>query len=367
MSSPHETNTNGPSTDTQLTRIILKGDSYQRGLQYGRAFKDYLPRFYDYFVGRTPADVLTTEYRGILEELEQTTNSHFPQLLQEIKGWSDGARLPHDMCRILAFHNEVRYVVRPGCANVAVTRGPDGPWLARNCDLFLTDRSWQVMKVSMCDDTHCHAGLGYLGLPGIAGVNRAGLAVGGASMPAGPPETHTGLPNMQYYLIATQDTVEHCCQQASDIGHIGKGVNLTLVDSTGSAVVLEMGAGQLHIRQPDHSGLLVATNHSASGEITPPDRPGIKEYLDSSHSRYDRLHDIVGGARPQDRTIELARRALADHHGRWTVCEHVPDGFNTIHSTVVIPRKHKSEIHLCWGYPCKGTFEIIRPFEDHTN
>jgi len=200
----------GPATPTKLPHITLRGNSYQRGCQYGRDFREYLGRFYDWFIGRDPKEVLTREYRTVLEGMEEVTSRQMPQLLEELKGWSDGSGLEYNRCRLLGFHNEIKSVLRPGCSNVIVTRGPDGPWLAKNTDLFENERSWMVMVTCNCDDAFSHAGVNYLGLPFGGTVNSAGLVIGGSSLPADPPAEPKGFPNLNHYMTLTQSTVAGC-------------------------------------------------------------------------------------------------------------------------------------------------------------
>ena len=97
----------GPATVEYLPKITLKGNSYERGVQYGKHFGPYLEKFYYWFVKKEPKEVLTEKYRAVLEQMEAMTAEHFPQLLEQAKGWSDGAKIDYDKCRILVFHNEI--------------------------------------------------------------------------------------------------------------------------------------------------------------------------------------------------------------------------------------------------------------------
>jgi len=359
----------GPSTVSKMARITLTGNSYQRGGQYGKAFARHLEGFYAWFVKKRPADLLTTEYVRVLQQLEETTAKYFPQLLEEIKGWSDGAKLPYELCRIMAFHNHLKSIVRPGCSNLLVTSGPEGPWLARNCDLAEVERSWQIARTCLCDGCWSYTAVCYLGLPGGAGVNEAGLVTGGASMGAASPAVLERMPRLPYYLLATQDCVSKCCTVIEELGHVGKGIHLPLLDASGDAVAVELAGGRFHMRRPNELGILAATNHSPSGQFrmpspapdADPDKVAKEcdrylDLLDSSWARYSRLMEIACSAPLEARTPELGKRALADHQGRHTVCQHVPGGFHTTYSMVLSPGKEHSRAQLCWGYPCTGGF-----------
>lgn len=349
----------GPASPAFLPEVTLRGDSYQRGLQYGRQFADQLEGFYHWFVCREPADLLTPEYRGVLEDMEQAAARHFPQLLEWVRGCSDGARLSSEKCRIMAFHNEIKNVLRPGCSNILVTQGGQGAWLGRNCDLFEAERPWQVRITCRADDCHSHAGVTYLGLPLGAGVNGAGLALGGASLPSLPPETLAGMPNLSAYLLWTRGSTEDCIRRVEALGFFGKGANLAILDADGAGAVLELGGGRRVVRRPGSEGFLVATNHSASGEIPAP--PSLDpDRIENSRTRYARLTAILSEASPADRTPALGRRALADHEGAWPVCPSTAGGPQTIYSTVIRPgAEGSSRGWLCWGRPCERPY---RPF-----
>ena len=352
----------GPATAADCPRVTLKGNSYQRGLQYGKAFRDHLPLFYDWFVKRPPEELLSGEYKAVIEQLEATTHEHFPLLFEELKGWADGSGLTYDHCRLLAFHNDVRPLLHPGCSNVLVTSGPEGPWLARTCDLSEEERGWQLVRICHCDDCHSYVGTTYLGLATALGVNDAGLAVGGSSCSSGAPSRIEGLANSALYMLAMQDSVSGCCRFAEEVGFTGKGANVALLDSTGDAAVIEYGGGTLAIRRPHETGVMAATNFSVSGKAKP--SAGVLSLMANSRCRYDRLLEVVGGAPWEERTTELAQRALGDREAEHPVCQKIEGGYHTIYATVAKPAGRGSELRFCWGYPSERPFEPIRPFDE---
>lgn len=351
-----------PSTEMAMATITLSGTAYQRGVQYGRAFARQLPEFYRWFVQREPRDVLTAAYRTILEEMEAVTATHFPLLLDEIKGWSDGARLPYEYCRLLAFHNDVADVMAMHCSNVIVRNGPAGPWLARNCDLFADERGWQVARVARCDDCYSHVATGYLGLPVLMGVNSAGLAIGGSSLPVKVETRRAGLPNYASYLLATCPTVRAACETFAAVPFSGKGTHFALLDASGDAAAVQAGAGGWHLRQDDGSGCLVVTNHAPVAGLPMDDDPALAPYLENSTARYERLAERLANTPVAARTPELGERLLADHGRPISVCQHLPGGFNTIYAFVIQPRPQgRSTIRLCWGNPCRNAFAGVAP------
>ena len=348
----------GPATIKDCPRITLKGNSYQRGLQYGRAFRDHLPVFYDWFVKSAPEELLSGEYEAVIEQLETTAHEHFPLLFDELKGWADGSGLTYDQCRLLAFHNDVRPLLQPGCSNVLVTSGPEGPWLARTCDLFEEERSWQVVRVCHCDDCHSYVGTTYLGLATAIGVNDAGLVVGGSSCSSVAPAKVEGLANSALYILAMQASVQVCCRFAKEVGFTGKGANTAVLDGTGDAAVIEYGGGTLAIRRPGETRVMAVTNFSVSGKAEP--SQGVLDLMENSRCRYDRLLEIVGGASWQERTTGLAQRALGDREAEHPVCQRIPGSYHTIYATVAKPAGRNSELQFCWGYPDERPFETIR-------
>lgn len=335
---------------------MLKGNSYERGVQYGKRFGSYLEKFYYWFVKTEPSELLTAEYRAALGKMEAMTAVHFPELLEQTRGWSDGAKLQYDRCRIMVFHNEIKNVLPPQCSNILVTNGGEGPWLARNCDLLEGERSWQVQITSHCDDCHSHTGVTYVGLPQTTGLNRAGLAVGGSSMPSEKRATLEGMPNIASYLLWTQKSVVDCGNRIRELGHLGKGMNLTLLDASGDGAVLALAGGEQRIYRPGEQGFLIATNHSIDGSIPVPG--GFDpEYVENSRARHARLTEIFSATSAQDRTPELGRKALGDMDGKWPVCEHVAGGFHTIYSWVACPGLDAPGMDLCWGYPCCNPYK----------
>ncbi len=347
----------GPATREHCPRIILRGNAYQRGFQYGKAFKAYLPIFYEWFVQRPPADVLTAEYRAVLEGLEATVRRYYPQLFDEIRGRADGSGLGYDACRILAFHNDVRPLLKNGCSNCLTTGGPDGPWLARTCDLFEAERSWQVLVIALSDDSLSYAGMTYLGMMSLLGVNSAGLAVGGASSDSSAAPAAGGLAAASLIMLATLKKTADCCRLARQEGLTGKGANYPCLDASGDAAVIECAPGIMAVRRPDRSGFLATTNHSQTGKITP--SAYALSILDNSKTRYDNLCAEVGQVASERRTVELAKRVFAGHQGEHHVCQHQLDGYHTIYSWIIQPGRERSVMHFAWGYPCEMRHERI--------
>ncbi len=355
----------GPSSNKEMARIVIRGNSYERGVQYGRELKRYLQDFYYWFVKAEPRDVLTCEYCAALEKTEETTYKYFPQLIEQIKGWSDGAEMEYDKCRILAFHNDIKRLGY-GCSNVAVTECADGAWIGRNCDLFENERSWQIFVKAYCDDCYSYAGTGYVGLPGSIGVNCEGLAIGGASLPPVKPicNMENGLGNYVYYLLLTRDSVENSRKAIETIPNFCGGIHILMLDSRGACLAAELGGGQLYFREPDENGVLIATSHSVTGKMKLSDTfagntKAVRDKIENSKARYARLTELISNVAAENRTVELARKALGDHCGKWPVCRHEPNGFHTIYSWIIQPGRGRSRMYLCWGYPCSNAYELI--------
>jgi hypothetical protein len=337
------------ATLQHVPELTVAGDTYTRARQYGKALGPQLSAFYDWFVKAEPEAVMTTEYRRILADVEAVVADVFPQLFDTARGWADGAGMPYDKCRLLVFHNEIKRAIRMGCSNVIALDGPQGPWMARNCDLYADEREWQVMVHNHCDDCYDYAGVHYLGLPVSLGANQAGLVIGGSSLPAKSPPGREVFPNFAGYLLQQHASVAECMTTIQAMGHLGTG-HLALLDASGDAAAVEFGNGTYHVRRADERGYLVVTNHSPSGVIQLPDNFS-PVYIENSRCRYDRLCERLAATPPSARTTAFGWSLLADRDGTWPVCEQVPDGFHTIHSFVASPGLTRSEQQWCWGYP----------------
>ena len=350
MTIPNRNELHGTATLDHLPEVTLKGNTYQRGVQYGKAVGKDLEKFYYWFVQAEPADVITDEYKRVLQAAQDTAAAHYPLLLEQIRGWADGSGIGSTKCELLAFHNEIRRALRPGCSNIICLNGPDGPWLARNCDLFENERSWQIHQIHQADDCYSHSGTGYLGLPGVQGLNSGGLAIGGSSLPAARSNAPAVFANLTGYLLMMHNTVAGCLEAYARFSNAAQG-HMALLDATGDAAAVEAGAGKIHIRRPDASGYLAVTNHSPSGEIPlPPDfLQNSPIYDENSRCRYDRICEMMEDTAAEQRTPDLAWRILSDRNARWPICEKVDKGFHTIHSFVAVPSRKTAEYH--WGYP----------------
>ena len=352
----------GPATTNFMPTIILKGNSYERGVQYGRHFREYLEKFYYWFVKKEPKDVIVGDYKKALEIMETVTAEHMPLLLEEIKGWSDGAKLEYDKCRLMFFHNEIYNVIPPHCSNILVSQGAGKSWLGRNCDLYEDERSWQILLINHCDDCYSYAGGTYLGLPLSVGVNETGLVIGGSSIPSEHEfgenaNASSGMPNLLSLFLQTQNSVEGCCETVKKLGHLGKSVNVPILDRSGKGVNLVLANGKFDVIAPDDD-FIIATNHSLDGSVKPPKTQNPDEKA-CSIARNERLTEIFSSVDPHERTPELGKKALGDSQGTWPVCEHVENGFHTTYSSIIRPGTEKVEMDFCWGYPCRNSYEPV--------
>ena len=330
-----------------MHQVELCGSYEQMGHQQGRPLRQ---------IGLTfpPPDQKMLRFAKLCEEI---VGQHAPGFLDEMRGLAKAAGLDYGtlMTMILTIPFEPQDVPVPSCTVLAVLpeRTKDGrPIVGRNYDFFY-DISAEPATTYRIYPERRYASLGNcdIWVGRDDGLNEAGLFVGMAR------SFLPGLkPGLAFWLIVRLlldrcATVEEGLELIQNVPH-AQSYTYLLADRSGKSVVVEPSIEAIELRYPQ-DGLLVMTNHAVcpawAGKeaFVPPD----------SHSRYNRLRELLGGNQLID--VETVKQALRDHEG--LVCSHgahFPDRqFGTIWSVVGHPGERQLEIAA--GYPCQAEYRTV--------
>ena len=161
-----------------MLHIETSGSWREMGRALAEAFPDQLREFIELF---TP-DVARGQVPNIAPTLREMTQQHAPELLDETAGMAEVLDLPADglLCyRMFVDANALR--PRQGCSVFMVDDAPEGPLLARTCDIEPETHANQICQIRRPDDGMATITLTYVGLVSSIGMNEAGLGLAGAS------------------------------------------------------------------------------------------------------------------------------------------------------------------------------------------
>jgi predicted choloylglycine hydrolase len=326
-----------------MHQVELRGSYEEMGRQQGRPLKQ---------IGLTfpPPEPKTLRFA---KQCEEIVSQYAPELLNEMRGLAEGARLEYDtlMTMILTAPFEPQDV--PSCTVLAVApeRTADGhPIVGRNYDFFY-DISEEPATTYRTYPEGRYASLGNcdIWVGREDGLNEAGLFVGLARyfMP--------GLQSGLTFWLIVRLLLDHCAtvdeglELLHNVPHAASWTYL-LADCSGKAAVVEPTVEGVEVRYPQ-DGLLVMTNHAVC-----PAWAGRESFVPpDSHPRYDRLHELLGEGVVDD---EAVKQALRDHEG--LVCSHQEvDGRRLGTLWSVVGRPGQRQLDIAAGSPCQAVYKTV--------
>jgi len=333
-----------------MHRIKIGGTYYEMGLQQGRSLKESgfsLP----------PPDRKTLRFARRCAEV---LGHYMPELLDEIRGVSDGAEIDYNAMMTLTTTAPFDPDEMPGCSVVAVMpqRATDGRMIiGRNFDMF-EDVSKEGATTYLTYPQGLHASVGDcdIWVGRWDGLNDAGLFTATAALflpgprPAlpGPVGWFTGR-----YILDRFSTVDEAVGFIRTLPHTGSGGRL-IADSSGRAVVIESSVAGREFRHPD-DGLLILTNHAVCPAFVGKDRHS-EDYADS-RGRYSRLYDLLHGE--EAISVERMKRAMSDHESG--VCRHKVDSHGRRDSTLwsLVAQPGQRYVSIAEGHPCQSKYSMV--------
>jgi len=337
-----------------LKFIKLSGESsFARGLTLGKMIGDVCIHNLSFFDKKLADEGLSVEYGLELAlENEKAIAKRFPELLEEISGLAEGARLPyHSILLETAFP----FTANPSskCTVVSVF-GPttiDGvPVVGRNYDFLLDFKRCNQLRIVMGKGKEFSFVGGTVTILGVEeGLNSAGLFVGDAGLEPKELPSSRGLSSRQVMQLV----LENCASVDTAIDFIlqipkfanNAGTCYLLADKK-QAVVMEMGLNKSYVRKSEE-GVLVASNAFLTPiveEMKPPDPTAFARC--EFAKKY--FHEKRGNVKEKS-----MRELLLDHSV--PICAH--NEINTLRS--VTAKTNEPKMLVADGYPCSARFEEI--------
>lgn len=304
--------------------------------------------------------------------------SYAPRYLDEIQGIADGSGYSFDdifalNCRTelgqqFSYQHEqnVGRALRlsGNCSVVGAnhTRTLSGTTIyGQNWDAHPAQFDTLVFVVLRQEDKPSIAWIGEAGLIcRMAGINSAGVGLGGNSLFTNAPIDFDGLP-MQFAYRAIMDEPTFASAVAAAVNtRVASNINFMLCGPEGEMVNMEMeykGYGMLYMK----NGVISHANNYRHPKL--PSAP----YKETDKYPKDRLRDfrlesLMENFHENNITPEDLMAILSEHKVNYpdSICQHTIE-FATVTSTVC--DVNKLEMHVAIGNPCKG-FIMVRPFDE---
>lgn len=350
--------------ETNVTEVFLKGDSYNRGLCYGKAAKDAIKRcishYAEYIQKSTGMDWDTSCQAA--KTFETAIREFRPEYLDEMRGIAKGADVAYEEILAINCRSEL-YAMKQGllqeCSAFAVmpSASRNGHVLAgQNWDNCYGQRDCMVIVHIYQEDKPDVLLFTEAGFIGGKGMNSSGL-----SLTLNALETNfnpKGVPlhiKMRAALDSTHiaEAYENVSGPLSTVG-----ANLIITSGDGVALSAELTPDGVDAILPEN-GVIVHTNHLLS-PILQQKSPDNWRTWGTTFVRLCRLRELMQGHHDIDK--EYMFRVLRDHGGYpHSICYH-PEGEEPAIETMasnysVVMDTTKKTAYFCAGQPCEGEFK----------
>jgi predicted choloylglycine hydrolase len=350
--------------------LDVSGEPYAIGVAVGKRFGTEIRAVFErrrgWFDGL--ARFAANDGRATFAAIVEAARKHVPEVVEEVRGMADGARVPLDDLLVLNARCELEAAQLtpagcPGCSTIVVATG-EKLLVAHNED---GDVAWRdlmfLVRVLPPSGVRflalCYAGL----VPGNApAINDRGVAF--VTNYIGTTAWRPGIP--RYFLDRKALEARNPDEAVERVLHAERGYGFHHVFAAMShgrprAVAVEATPSRAQVREI--SGVYVHTNHLVLDELA--GEAQVESYVRrSSQPRYATLTEALGRvAEPTALPLDELVRLLSSHEGApYSPCRHPADtvrGLTVACAAFDVPRRR---MRLYAGNPCEaGSAEYVAP------
>ena len=342
---------------TRYRHIEVSGPPHELGRQIGEAARDEIRGFAAIALERVNKTVCVSRARAldISRRSMDCAAAYAPDMLDELRGMSEGAGVALDELMLLQVRNQLCLEEDAACTAFAVApkRSAEGrAMVAQNWDNDPALDPFTIVLTRRPAGKPALMNITQAGLIAYIGCNDAGLGVCMNTLPA--PSRPVGVPH--YFAVRAIYEQTSLSGAVAAVRRADRAIpgNILLATPQGPAD-LELTLGHVHVLRDDE--LVVHTNHCLHPELAPINRE-FPELIESG-PRYCRVEQLLGS----ERRVSMAhvQEALRDHDRHpYSICRHANDhpqtGFWTSVFSVVI-EPDRGRMHISRGNPCAAPYE----------
>jgi len=332
-----------------MKEIHLAGTREELGRAYGEMIADQ--ELNTWWQTPSPAKV------EFVKACEDAVATHAPGYLDELRALA--AATDTDYYTVLANMIVADWLEFPACNCVAVS----GKQTVTGQPIFIRNHDWadEDIEYVTCFRTVLTGGLRHIAFgfadPGrYDGINEAGLAVGGSSIPFYKGKLKPGLRGhvVTRWILDTCSNVMEAVEFMKRVPHMEADSKL-LADKSGLVARVEVTPeGDVDVTITE-DGMLSTVNMFQSESLAPLDRITEKEaWVPEFKRRIEAWYETNQGAI----SLEEAIRFASDHDAG--ICNHGEEGvrYGTIYSWV--GELGLDELHLSLGRPCRNDYRLLQ-------
>jgi predicted choloylglycine hydrolase len=329
----------GPRRSKCMHHPVVKGSYYDMGYNYGSIL--YKHNF------RVPKQ--STEKLEFSRKSESEVKRVFPEILEEIKGFSDACHSPYEEFGAFIFCIGA-FKYEPECS-VFASHDESDVVFGRNYDFFYSLKDVTESCLALPKDGYYSLGHSDVFIGKEDGINEKGLAIGMTGV-----DSKGNKPGISF-ILAIRCVLDKCANVTEALkvlshAHFTSTYNFLLADKEADLAVIEAAPEKVTIRRPEEGEkFIVCTNHFVHPDMTRFE--DIKARCWDSVPRYNAIYDSLM-KRNGRINIENAQEILSNHTGY--VCSHQEKiKLGTLWS--IVARLKKLEILRAEGHPCKTKYK----------
>jgi isopenicillin-N N-acyltransferase-like protein len=352
------------SKGRRKVRVVeVSGNSYEMGLQYGKACPEIRKMrdiIFQLFGGRDKAVELAKKF---VPMYLPAAEEYAPEIIEEMKGMAAGAELDFQDIFFLNINYEISVPTVMGCTSFAISGEAtnDGEVIAgQNFDFVnMWEENLVLLKMKPAHGPNILA-IGPLGALGLIGLNSAGISLNlnllrnkDSLMPNGGVPSHIILRK----LLMSENLGEAIGTIASAAGRSAK--NYLLTSDQGDIVDVEVTVDDLDIQYAEE-GIITHANYFKADRFKSTDLAAL--FWPDAYIRCQRLFQLMKNHHGR-LSVDVMQQLLQDHNNYpSSICRHpnpkspLPMGrlAETLVSIISCPRKRKAYIAL--GNPCENEY-----------
>lgn len=298
-------------------------------------------------VSRENADLVAHESIALVED-------YAPDMLQELRGTAEAARVSLDDLMLLQVRNQLRADGDSGGCTSISSRGEQGRIVAQNWDNDPTLDPFTVVLTRRPAGKPALTTITQAGLIAYIGFNEAGIGLCLNTLPA--PSRTRGVPH--YFTVRGIYEADSLDGAVAAVRRAERAIpaNIMLTTPQGPAD-LEVTIDDVRVLTDDQNRIVTHTNHCRHPEL----RHFDEEFpeLAQSHSRQARVDRLMADSSGE---LDRIKSALRNHDGHpRSICRHAnedPDvgHWSTVFSVIIEPDARK--MHITRGTPCDREYEV---------
>lgn len=293
---------------------------------------------------------VTAQTLALGKQCEDEVKRHFPDILEEIRGFAEGSQLNHD--QLGAFIMTVGASEPPKRCSIFAVADGSKIMFGRNYDFYYRVKKYTESYLSAPKGGYMSLGNTDIFVGREDGVNENGLAIGVASVSSETVVPGFSLALAVRYVLDKCKDVHEAEEFLTKVRFLTAN-NYLLADKGGNMVVVEASPEKASVRtQNEDRKFIVATNHYVSGEMQALEN--LEKRPPDSVKRYETITRALsqGDGTLDQKTI---RDILSDHSG--LVCSHI-DAIQLGTLWSVIANLNRLKILRAEGHPCKTKYQL---------